>query len=100
MRCVVHLRRSFDLGGQHFVLRLFREFDWESRRSERFTSSLTLVERLASLGLPRMDPGRCFPEKGGGLDAVWTNIEVPQAVLEDFGRTDGRVVSGGKLVAA
>jgi hypothetical protein len=47
-----------------------------------------------------MDPGRCFPEKGGGLDAVWTNIEVPQAVLEDFGRTDGRVVSGGKLVAA
>ena len=100
MRCVIHVRRSFDLGGQHFVLRLFREFDWESRRSERFTSSRALVERLTSLGLPSMDPQRCFPEAGGGLDAVWTNIEVPQDTLDGFGRISGRVMDGGRRVAA
>jgi hypothetical protein len=100
MRCVIQVRRSFDLGGQHFVLRLFREFDWESRRAERFTSSRALVERLTVLGLPKMDPVRCFPEKGEGLDATWTNVEVPQEMLDGFGRAGGPVVAGGSLVAA
>jgi hypothetical protein len=101
MRCVVHVRRSFDLCGQHFVLRLYPEFMTEKRRSESFTSAQSLVERLEALGVPRMDPGRSFPDDVGGLlDAMWTNIEVPQNTFESFGKNGSRSSSEDSPVAA
>jgi hypothetical protein len=100
MRCAIQVRRSFDIHGQYFVLRVFGEPDWENARLERFINSRALVERLVALGLPRMDPLRCFPEKGGGLDAVWTDVEVPQEMLDGFGRGGGYVLDGGRQVAA
>jgi hypothetical protein len=86
------------MGGQHFVLRVYPQFRWEERRSENFTRSELLVERLAELGVPRMDPGRSFPEAGGTLDAVWTNVEVPESTLDGFGRS--RAMGGARSVAA
>jgi hypothetical protein len=82
------------------VLRLFPEFEWESRRSERFTSAQKLVERLSALGLQKMDPKRCFPERAGGLDATWTNVEVPRAVVDGFGRYGGVTIDAERLAAA
>ena len=62
----------------------------EERRAESFTNSRMLVERLAALGVPKMDPVRSFPNLGGALDAVWTNIEVSEETFENFGRFGGR----------
>lgn len=90
MRCVIQVRRSFDVGGEHFVLRLYPQFRPDERRVERFTSAPLLVERLAALGVPRMDPFRSFPNLGGVLDAIWTNVEVPQRLFEIFGRFGGQ----------
>jgi hypothetical protein len=100
MRCVVQLRRSFSVGGQHFVLRVYPQFRWEDRRSESFTSSELLVERLAALGVPRMDPQKSFPRVGGTLDAVWTNVEVAEETLEGFGRVGSRLAGGVAPIAA
>lgn len=87
MRHVVHVRRSFDMGGQHFVLRVYPEFRPEERRWESFTSAERLVKRLAELGVAGMNNvARSFPDGGGVLDAVWTNVEVPQEALECFGK--------------
>jgi len=90
MRCVIQVRRSFDVSGQHFVLRVYPQYRPEERLAESFTNSRTLVERLAALGVPKMDPIRSFPDLGGVLDAVWTNIEVPDGTYERFGRFGGR----------
>jgi hypothetical protein len=99
MRCVVHVRRSFDLSGQHYVLRLYPQFRWDERRAERFTSAGSLVERLEDLGVQRMDPGRSFPNLGGILDAVWNNIDVPREIFESFGRP-GRAVADHTFAVA
>jgi hypothetical protein len=90
MRCVIQVRRSFDVSGQHFVLRVYPQYRSEERHAESFTNSRTLVERLATLGVPKMDPIRSFPNLGGVLDAIWTNIEVPDGAYEKFGRFGGR----------
>jgi hypothetical protein len=100
MRCVVHLRRSFSVGGQHYVLRVYPQFQWEERRSESFVSSEALVERLALLGVPRMDPKKSFPRVGGTLDAVWTNVEIPDETLEGFGKSGTWSPGGAKTIAA
>ena len=100
MRCVVHLRRSFSVGGQHYVLRVYPQFRWEERRSESFVSSEALVERLAVLGVPRMDPQKCFPRVGGTLDAVWTSVEIPAETLEGFGGSGCRSPGGLTPIAA
>jgi hypothetical protein len=92
MRCVIHVRRSFDLSGEHFVLRLYPQFRSEKRRAETFTSARSLVKRLTALGVPEMDPWRSFPDLGGNLDAVWTNIDVPGETFEEFGRMVGRTL--------
>ena len=99
MRCVVHVRRSFDITGQHFVLRVYPEFRSEERRSENFTSTEMLVDRLASLGVEGLDPARSFPG-GGSLDAMWTNIEVPQVTLEGFGKGANYASNRAKYAAA
>jgi hypothetical protein len=89
MRCVIHVRRSFDVSGQHFVLRVYPQFRLEERRAESFTDSKFLVERLAMLGVPKLDPARSFPDLGGALDAIWTNVSVPEETFESFGRFGG-----------
>ena len=95
MRCVIHVRRSFDLSGQHFVLRLYPQFRWHERRAESFTDAGSLVDRLADLGVARLDPGRSFPNLGGALDAMWDNIEVPREMFDGFGRSGRAVVEPG-----
>lgn len=99
MRCVIHVRRSFDLSGQHFVLRLYPQFRWHERRAENFTDAGSLVERLADLGVARLDPGRSFPNLGGILDAMWNNIDVSRDTFESFGRP-GRVVAADHTFVA
>ena len=86
MRYVVQIRRSLDLGGLHFVLRLYPEFQPEKRLWESFTSAESLVERMASLGVPGMNNAAHNFSGAGVLDAVWTNVEVPQETLETFGK--------------
>lgn len=90
MRCVIQVRRSFDVSGQHFVLRVYPQYRPEERLAESFTNSRALVERLTALGVPKMDPVRSFPNLGGALDALWTNIDVPDEAYERFGRFGGR----------
>ena len=97
MRCVVQVRRSFDMGGQHFVVRVYPQCRPEERRSESFTSTRMLVERLVALGVPRMEPDKSFPNGGGILDAVWTSVDVPLEMLGSFG---GASRSSGATVAA
>jgi hypothetical protein len=50
------------------------------------------------LGVPKMDPVASFPDLGGALDAVWTNVEVPADMFEDFGHMGSRALDS--LVAA
>lgn len=75
------------MSGQHFVVRVYPEFRPEERLSESFTSAERLVRRLAELGVPGMnDTEGGFSNGNGVLDAVWTNVEVPQETLECFGK--------------
>jgi len=73
------------MSGQHSVLRVYPDFRTEERRSESFTTTQMLVERLSALGVKGLDPVRSFPGTGS-LDAMWTNVEVPQGTLEAFGK--------------
>jgi hypothetical protein len=86
MRCVIQVRRSFDIGGQHFVVRLYPQFQISERRAESFTNTGLLVDRLATLGVPKLDPVTSFPDLGGALDAVWNNIDVARPIYESFGK--------------
>lgn len=74
------------MAGRHFVVRVYPQFKSEERRQESFTDSERLVDRLVELGVPRMNPVRSFPDAGGVLDAVWTNVDVPPQTLDGFGR--------------
>jgi hypothetical protein len=86
--------------GQGFVLRLFSPFQRRVCLEESFPSGDQLVSRLSELGMPDMDPVRCFPERSIGLDAVWTNIDVAQEKLEGFGQQGSRMVAVGRSAAA
>jgi hypothetical protein len=81
------------MGGQHFVVRVYPQFRPEERRSESFTSTRMLVERLVVLGVPRMDPDKSFPDAGGILDAVWTSVDVPLETFAGFGRVGSHSVA-------
>jgi hypothetical protein len=86
------------MGGQHFVVRVYPQFRPEERRSESYTSTRTMVERLVALGVPRMDPDKSFPDAGGILDAVWTSVDVPSETFTGFGGLGSR--SSGAPIAA
>ena len=86
MRCIVHIRKSFDLTGEHFVLRLC-PLDLEGRRSkESFSSAALLSQRLLDVGLPKMHMQTTFSNLRNGLDAIWSNVEVGQETFINFGK--------------
>jgi hypothetical protein len=80
-------------------LRLYPQFRLEERRSETFTSPIPLVERLLTLGVSEMDPGKSFPKLGGALDAMWSNVEIPRETFQSFGRAV-RALADHALAAA
>jgi hypothetical protein len=103
MRCVVHIRKSVDYPGQHFVLRLFPLYtsDFEERRPvETFNTEESLSERLTGIGLPRAYMAATFSNLYGGSDAMWTNIEIAQATFDQFGRAGDRRPGDWPLIAA
>jgi hypothetical protein len=85
MRCVVHVRKSLDFAGQHFVLRLF---------------PLYASERLTEIGLPKAYVAATFSNLNGDSDAMWTNVEVAQEDFEHFGKGVGRRPGDRPQVAA
>jgi hypothetical protein len=87
------------LSGQHFVLRVYPEFRPEERRSESYTSTVLLVNRLSELGVKGLDPARSFPGCGS-LDAMWTNVEVDKVMLERFGKGLNNVPAESRSFAA
>jgi hypothetical protein len=89
MQCVVHVRKSFDFCGDHFVLRLFPHSAPGERRSESFTSVGAMLNRLLELGVSSEYVKVEFARLGGMCDAVWTNIETPRAMFESFGGAGG-----------
>ena len=96
MRCIVHIRKSFDTTGMHFALRLLPLYsaDKSSRESlrkvETFTSEGALSQRLIRMGLPRVYLGRSFTNLREGLDAMWTDIEMAQETFDGFGSIEER----------
>ena len=96
MRCIVHIRKSFDTTGMHFALRLLPLYSAERssseglRKVETFTSEGELSQRLIGMGLPRVYMGRSFSNLREGLDAMWTDIEMAQEVFDGFGRIKDR----------
>jgi len=93
MRCTVHIRKSFDLGGKHFVIRLFPTFSREGRRkAETFTSEGRLALRLIEMGVPEIYMGRGLANLRAGADAIWTDIEIAEDSYDAFGRS-GRTMA-------
>jgi hypothetical protein len=93
MRCVVHVRKSFDFVGLHFVLRLFPLYasdSEEQRLVETFTNEESLSRRLTDLGLPKTYVGATFSNLNGDSDAMWTNVEIAQEIFEHFGKPGNR----------
>lgn len=100
MRCIIHIRKSFDLTGEHFVLRLC-PFDFERRRSkESFSSASSLSQRLIDMGFPKMHMHSTFCSLRDGLDAIWTNVEIGQEVFASFGRMNSHGLHSCAPVAA
>jgi hypothetical protein len=92
MRCIVHIRKSLDYPGLHFVLRLLPHVDAEEnmRKAETFTSEGMLLRRLIGMGLPDIYMGRSFANLRAGLDAAWNDVEIAQETFERFGRASER----------
>ncbi len=92
MRCIVHIRKSLDYPGMHFVLRLLPldSSPENGRKVETFTSEGTLLRRLIAMGLPEIYTGRSFANLRAGLDAAWNDIEIPQETYERFGKLSDR----------
>jgi hypothetical protein len=80
MRCIVHIRKSLDYPGMHFVLRLLPAYAsaGNGRKVETFTSEGSLLRRLIGMGLPQIYMGRGFANLRAGLDAAWNDVELPQ----------------------
>ncbi len=97
MRCIVHIRKSFDTAGTHFALRILPLYSASSsspsehvRRVETFASEGSLSQRLIGMGLPTVYMGRSFSNLREGLDAMWTDIEITQEIFDDFGKVGDR----------
>ena len=92
MRCIVHIRKSLDYPGMHFVLRLLPHVHAAEtmRKVETFDSEGTLLQRLIGMGLPEIYMGRSFANLRAGLDAAWNDVEIPQETFERFGRVGER----------
>ena len=96
MRCIVHIRKSFDTTGMHFALRLLPLYSADKsnsgseRKVETFTSEGGLSQRLIRMGLPTVYLGRSFSNLREGLDAMWTDIEMAQGVFDGFGKIEDR----------
>ena len=96
MRCIVHIRKSFDTTGKHFALRLLplcssNGYSSENvRKVETFTSEGTLSQRLIGMGLPQVYMDRSFSNLREGLDAMWTDIEMAQETFDGFGKIEDR----------
>ena len=92
MRCIVHIRKSLDYPGMHFVLRLLPACTspGNGRKVEAFTSEGTLLRRLMGMGLPQIYLGKGFANLRAGLDAVWSDIEITLEEFERFGKTGDR----------
>ena len=96
MRCIVHIRKSFDTTGMLFALRLLPLYSADKsssgslRKVETFTSEGALSQRLIGMGLPRVYMGRSFSNLREGLDAMWTDIEMAQEIFDGFGRIENR----------
>ena len=88
MKCTVHIRKSLDYPGIHFVLRLLpASFPLGGvRKVETFTSEGSLLRRLIEMGLPDIYMGRSFANLRAGLDAAWTDVEIPEETFHQFGR--------------
>jgi hypothetical protein len=92
MRCIVHIRKSLDYPGMHFVLRLLPLHSslGSGRKVETFTSEGSLLRRLMGMGLPQIYLGRGFTNLRSGLDAAWNDIEISQEEFDQFGRVGER----------
>ena len=92
MRCIVHIRKSLDYPGLHFVLRLLPHVHAAEsmRKVETFTSEGALPRRLIGMGLPQIYMGRSFANLRAGLDAAWNDVEISQETFDVFGRTSDR----------
>lgn len=93
MRCIVHIRKSLDYPGTHFVLRLVPAEAESGRRAETFTSLGLLSRKLIEMGLPEIYMGRAFANLRAGLDAAWTDVEIAQETFDRFGRSDRQAVA-------
>lgn len=92
MRCIVHIRKSLDYAGMHFVLRLVPAYspDQNGRKVETFTSLGLLSRRLIEMGLPEIYTGRSFANLRAGLDAAWNDVEIAQEMFDRFGKKGDR----------
>jgi hypothetical protein len=96
MRCIVHIRKSLDTAGTHFVLRLLPLYSSSKpssgalRKVETFNSEGRLSLRLIGMGLPTVYLDRSFSNLREGLDAMWTDIEIAQGTFDGFGRISDR----------
>jgi hypothetical protein len=103
MRCVVHVRKSLDFAGQHFVLRLFPLYasdSEEQRLVETFTSEESLSRRLMGIGLPKTYVAATFSNLNSDSDAMWTNVEIAQGDFEHFGKATDRQPDDWPQIAA
>lgn len=94
MRCIVHIRKSLDTTGMHFVLRLLPVYSSaeEGRKVETFTSEGSLSQRLIDMGLSDVYMTRSFSNLRAGADATWTDIEIAQGTFDRFGKMRGRAL--------
>jgi hypothetical protein len=88
MRCNVHIRKSLDFTGKHFVLRIFLgdSTTKEERWSESFKSEGSLIKRLLELEIPASKLDHSLSNLTSGLDVMWTNIEIVPSALGRMGK--------------
>src|ERR1035438_7853282 len=101
MRCIVHIRKSFDTTGKHFALRLLPLCSSDGyssenvRKVETFTGEGALSQRLIGMGLPQVYMDRSFSNLRAGLEEGGVGRGLLQVGDFGGGLAGARVVGGG-----
>jgi len=94
MQCIVHIRRSIDCEGKHFLLRIRPLYSVEQQRSvEAFRNERALSLRLTDIGFTEGSRRTSLTNLRSGTDAMWSHMEIAQDVFEGFGQSRDRSIS-------
>jgi hypothetical protein len=94
MKCTVHIWKSIDSEGTHFLLRLRPLYSVERNRSvETFRNERSLSRRLLAIGFSEDSRRTSLANLRSDSSAMWSHMEIAEGIFESFGQSAGHPLS-------